>query len=32
MKIAYITSLYPAVSQTFIFNEIKALRNLGVKN
>jgi len=31
MKIAYITSLYPAVSHTFILNEILALRRLGVE-
>ncbi|MEK6674849.1 MAG: glycosyltransferase [Planctomycetota bacterium] len=29
MKIAYITSLYPAVSQTFILREIQALRAQG---
>lgn len=28
-KIAYLLSRYPAVSHTFIFNEIRALRNLG---
>ncbi len=31
MKIAYVTSLYPAVSHTFILNEIAALRRLGVE-
>ena len=30
MKIAYITSLYPAVSHTFILREILALRRLGL--
>lgn len=29
VKIAYVTSLYPAVSQTFILREIRALRRLG---
>jgi glycosyltransferase involved in cell wall biosynthesis len=31
MKIAYLTSLYPAVSHTFIINEIAALRGLGLE-
>lgn len=29
MRIAYVTSVYPAVSQTFIVREVKALRQLG---
>ncbi len=31
MKIAYLVSLYPAVSHTFILNEIRALRRIGVQ-
>lgn len=31
MKVAYLTSLYPAVSHTFILNEISALRELGLE-
>lgn len=31
MKIAYITSKYPAVSHTFILNEILAIRRLGIE-
>ncbi len=31
MKVAYVTSLYPAVSHTFILNEVLALKRLGVQ-
>src|SRR5580658_10717179 len=31
MKIAYLCSLYPAVSHTFVLREITALRKLGVE-
>lgn len=31
MRVAYITSLYPAVSHTFILNEVLAIRKLGVE-
>jgi colanic acid/amylovoran biosynthesis glycosyltransferase len=31
MKIAYVVSLYPAVSHTFILNEVQALRRLGIE-
>jgi glycosyltransferase involved in cell wall biosynthesis len=31
MKVAYVTSLYPAVSHTFILNEVLALRRLGLE-
>jgi colanic acid/amylovoran biosynthesis glycosyltransferase len=31
MKIAYLCSLFPAVSHTFVLREIDALRNLGVE-
>jgi len=30
VKVAYITSVYPAVSQTFILREVRALRHLGI--
>ena len=31
MKIAYLSSYYPAVSQTFISREVRALRDRGVE-